>query len=227
MAKRHDSEYCGGMLILAFDTTAAACSVALWRDGTVLHGSQAVMDYGQAEALMPLIEETMRAVGLSYAALDRIAVTTGPGSFTGVRVGLAAARGLAMAAEKPVIGITTTEVLAHAVPDGEAKAHTGIIAAIDTKRGDIFVQKFTSAREAMDEILPLTPDAIKAWAGPGSWIVVGDGARIVAQAIDAHVFGAGGLPDAGVLARLAAMRTPQVGGPLPLYVHAPSITMPA
>ena len=210
MAKRHDSEYCGDMLILAFDTTAAACSVVLWRDGDVLHSARAVMDYGQAEALMPMIEETMATAGLSYAELDRIAVTIGPGSFTGVRVGLAAARGIAMAADKPVVGVTTMDVVAHGVPENEVKDAAGIIIAIDTKRGDFFAQKFTPAREAIGEIVTLTPDELKTWCSSGSWIVIADV-----------------LPDAVALAQLGAMRRPQVGGPLPLYVHAPSVTMPA
>ena len=210
MAKRHDSEYCGGMLILAFDTTAAACSVVLWRDGHVLHSARAVMDYGQAEALMPMIEETMAAAGFSYTDLDRIAVTIGPGSFTGVRVGLAAARGIAMAADKPVIGVTTMDVLAHAVPENELKDAAGIIVAIDTKRGDFFAQKFTAGRDAIGEIVTLTPDELKTWCGAGSWILVTDA-----------------LPDTVVLARVSATRLPQAGGPLPLYVHAPSVTMPS
>ena len=74
------------MLILAFDTTAAAVSVALWRDGAVLARVQAVMAQGQAEALMPAITRIMASAGETYAALDRVAVTAGPGSFTGVRV---------------------------------------------------------------------------------------------------------------------------------------------
>lgn len=221
MAKRHDSEYCGGMLILAFDTTAAACSVALWRDGVVLQRAHAVMDYGQAEALMPMIVDTMAAAGLAYEALDRIAVTIGPGSFTGVRVGLAAARGIAMATDKPVVGVTTMDVLAHAVPDS-----AGVIVAIDTKRGDFFMQKFTSTRDAVGEIATLTPEEMKAWVGAGSWVVSGNGTNTVVEASGALASGADFLPDVSVLARLAAARTPQVGGPLPLYVHAPSVTMP-
>ena len=215
------------MLILAFDTTAAACSVALWRDGAVLRHAQAVMDYGQAEALMPMIEEIMAAADISYGALDRLAVTVGPGSFTGVRVGLAAARGIAMAADKPVVGVTTMDVLAHAVPDGDVANAAGIVAVIDTKRGDFFVQKFTAAREAVGEIAALTPEAIKTWIGAGSWVTVGDSATAIANGTNLKVSGAGPLPDAVVLACLAATRTPQIGGPLPLYVHAPSVTMPS
>ena len=130
------------MLILAFDTAVAACSVALWRDGVVLAAARETMDQGQAEALMPMIEAVMAKAGASYAALDRVAVTVGPGSFTGVRVGLAAARGLGLAAHKPVIGVMTTEVLAAAVAEAERKDGVHILAAIDTKRGDLYVQQF-------------------------------------------------------------------------------------
>src|SRR3569832_1939804 len=98
------------MLILAFDTSIAACSVALIRDAAILAATREVMDRGQAEALMPMIERVMESARASYRDLDRIAVTTGPGSFTGVRVGLAAARGLGLASEKPIVGVLTTEV---------------------------------------------------------------------------------------------------------------------
>jgi len=215
------------MLILAFDTTSAACSVTLWSDGAVLQAARSVMDYGQAEALMPMIEEIMAAANISYLTLDRIAVTIGPGSFTGVRVGLAVARGIAMAAEKPVIGLTSMEVLAHAVADTDVADAAGIIVAIDTKRGDFFVQKFDAAREAFGDIATMPPEAVKAWAGEGSWVVVGDGAATIATATNGRASAASAFPDAGVLARLAAARTPPVGGPLPLYINPPAVTMPS
>ena len=97
------------MLILAIDTALDACSAAVLDTGAskiIAQESQA-MKRGHAEALMPLIARVMKASGIAFTALDRIAVTTGPGSFTGLRVGLSAARGIALAAEKPVVGLTT------------------------------------------------------------------------------------------------------------------------
>ena len=223
-----DSEYCGSMLILAFDTTAAACAAALWRDGTVLHSARRLMDQGQAEALLPMIESVMAAAKVDYAALDRIAVTTGPGSFTGVRVGLATARGLSLASGKPVVGLTSTETLAAAVPAEDA-AGNRILAVIDTKRGDLFAQRFSSNGDAVGDVVALAPGDLATWLGPGRVVVVGDGshAALLALGAQAALATPDPFPDPAVAARLAAGRLPQPAGPIPLYVHAPAAMVPA
>src|SRR5450432_1394851 len=108
------------MTILALDTSGAACSVAL-RDGAgrlLAHRFEALAR-GHAERLMPMLREVMAEADVDFAALALIAVTTGPGSFTGIRVGLAAARGLALASGLPILGITAFEALAGAVPAAE------------------------------------------------------------------------------------------------------------
>lgn len=213
------------MFVLAFDTTAAAVSVALWRDGQVVAAARQMMDQGQAEALMPLIESVMGKSGARYAELDRIAVTVGPGSFTGVRVGLAAARGLGLAADKPVIGVSTTEVVAAAVSDADGAR---ILAAIDTKRGDFYVQQFDANTQALGEIAVVAGAALAAWLSENSIVIVGDGAAEAARHLGARarLSSADPLPDAAVLARLAASRAPIEGGPLPLYARAPDAVMP-
>ncbi|MCH7931874.1 MAG: tRNA (adenosine(37)-N6)-threonylcarbamoyltransferase complex dimerization subunit type 1 TsaB, partial [Proteobacteria bacterium] len=94
------------MNVLALDTATAACSVALWSDGTVLAQRFATMARGHAEALMPMVEAVMAEAGLAFADLDLVATTVGPGTFTGLRVGLAAARGLALAGGLPIVGVT-------------------------------------------------------------------------------------------------------------------------
>jgi tRNA threonylcarbamoyladenosine biosynthesis protein TsaB len=218
------------IMILAFDTTVAAVSVALWRDGAILAHRQEVMDQGQAEALMPLVETIMKEAHAAYGELSRIAVTVGPGSFTGVRVGLAAARGLGLAAGKSVIGVLTTEVLAAAVTAEErGGACTGILAAIDTKRGDLYVQLFDSHGRAAGLPCVVAPTDLAAWAGANPLVVVGDAAAIAVSAIgaSARLSVAPALPDMGVLAKLAAGRAPQDGGPMPVYVRAPDAVVPA
>lgn len=199
------------MLILAFDTCMAAVSVAVWRDGATLAAAREVMEQGQAEALIPLVEKVMGAAHVAYAELDRIAVTVGPGSFTGVRVGLAAARGLGMAAGKPVIGVTTTEVLAAQIFTDRAGRQGRVLVAIDTKRGDFYAQRFEGAR-AVDEIAVISAAAVE---GETNTIVVRDGESTSP------------LPDPAVLARLAAERAPVPGGPLPVYARAPDAVIPA
>ena len=95
------------MKILAFDSATSACSAAIWRDGEIPARRFVAMERGQSEALIPMVVEVLKEAGLTYAEIDFIAVTVGPGSFTGVRIGLAAARGMALAGGLPVVGVTT------------------------------------------------------------------------------------------------------------------------
>lgn len=215
------------MLVLAFDTTAAACSVALVHDGAPRVRIRETMEQGQAEALMPLIERAMTEASVAYADLDLIAVTVGPGSFTGVRVGLATARALSLAAGKPCIGVSSLDVLAAAVPDAERGRAETILAAVDTKRGDLYLQGFDAATRApRAEPTALPPDQIAAWNGDSRAVVIGDGAAEALQAVPHAIASAADpLPDAVLLARLAAARTPDPAGPLPLYVLPPKITL--
>src|SRR4051794_35793386 len=119
------------MLILAIDTALDACAAAVLDTDTsrLIARESQPMKRGHAEALMPLIARVMKESGVGFAALDRIAVTTGPGSFTGLRVGLSAARGLALAAGKPVVGLTTLS--AYAAPVVGQHSEAPVISAID------------------------------------------------------------------------------------------------
>lgn len=141
------------MLILAIDTALDACSVAVLDTGdnvathadSVGSPAQAVraseslpMVRGHAEAVMPMVERVMAQAGITFPALDRIAVTVGPGSFTGLRVGIAAARGIGLAAGKPVAGVTTLAALAAPLA-AQGRAHP-IIAAIDARHGQVYFQ---------------------------------------------------------------------------------------
>src|SRR5262245_24082737 len=125
--------------VLGIDTSASACSAALWRDGAVVAAERAAMMRGHAEALMPMIERVMGDV--PYAQLDAVAATAGPGAFTGLRIGLAAARGIAFAARIPAIGISAFAAIAAAIPEG-ARRDRAVVVAIDTKRGDTYLQCF-------------------------------------------------------------------------------------
>ena len=216
------------MLILAFDTTVAACSVALWRDGETLASAREAMAQGQAEALMPMIVAVMAEAGMAYADLDRIAVTVGPGSFTGVRVGLAAARGLGLAAGKPVLGVLTTEALAGAVSADERSDGTRVLAAVDTKRGDLYVQMFDSGRAEPGAVQVLPVADLAAHVADGPVRVAGDAAAIAVAALGprASVSAANPLPDPAVVAAIAATRAPIAGGPLPVYVRPPDAALP-
>ncbi len=216
------------MIVLGFDASLSTCGVAVWRDGQVLARESMAMDRGQAERLMPMITEAMSAAGIEFATLDRIGVGCGPGSFTGVRVGLAAARGLALVTGCPVVGISTTEALAAAVHVTEAARADGIIAAVDSKRGDLFVQKFTPHGDRLSDIVALAPENVRAWSGQVRVLAVGDGVSMLrASWPDVIASAAGDSCDPSVIARLAAGRAPQEGGPAPIYIRPPDVTMVA
>ena len=108
------------MKILAVDTALGACSVALLDDGKILAHIFEPMERGHAERLAPMVDEAMKKTGMDFSSLDRLAVTTGPGTFTGQRVGLAFMRGLRLALHRPLTGVTTLETMA-----ATATAETG------------------------------------------------------------------------------------------------------
>ena len=214
------------MIILAIDTAQSACSAGVWRDGAMLADKSVHMPQGHAEALMPMIECVMATAGLSYAALDRIAVTVGPGSFTGVRVGIATARGLAMAAQKPAVGVTTTEGLA-ATLFGQSNGEN-ILSVIDSKRGDVFAQVFSPEGVAITEVLNVAYAGLKAHC-PGACVVVGDAAETAARHLGQAAKAKAGTHVCQIanVARLASLRNVDPAGPAPLYVRAPDVTISA
>ena len=128
------------MLILAIDTALDACAAGVLDTdaGQLIAQESQAMKRGHAEALMPLIARVMKASGIAFSALDRIAVTTGPGSFTGLRVGLSAARGIALAANKPVVGVST--LTAYAAPVVSQNAAHPVISAIDARHDHVYFQ---------------------------------------------------------------------------------------
>ena len=129
------------MLVLAIDTALEACSAAvLDTEKGVLASEMRPMTRGHAEALMPLIAEVMDEAGTKFSELDRIAVTTGPGSFTGLRVGIAAARGIALSTGKPAFGVTT--LAAFAAPYIAADDTLSLAVAIDARHEHVYLQMF-------------------------------------------------------------------------------------
>ena len=212
------------MIILSFDTALEACSAALFdtEHGNVLAARGETMQRGHAEALMPMIAAVMDEAGLAYDALGRIAVTIGPGSFTGVRVGVSAARGLALAARKPAIGIGTLEAFAAGLDTGAP-----FLIAHDARRGELYVQAFDSHRAPENAPQVLPPEkAARLWRE--GLTIHGTGAAMLADAVRA----AGGAPyvsdtplppgpDPVAIARLAAAQPLPDVPPAPLYLRPP------
>ena len=164
------------MKVLAFDTTLAACSAAVLEDGRVAARRWEQPGRGHAERLLPMIGDVLLAAGTSYGELQLICVTIGPGTFTGIRIGLAAARGLALASDLPVLGLSTLEAVAAGVaPDGGC----AVLAALDARRGQVYVQAFASDRSPLAPPRVLAPQAITTIAPAEPGVVVGTGTELI------------------------------------------------
>ncbi|MDQ3229177.1 MAG: tRNA (adenosine(37)-N6)-threonylcarbamoyltransferase complex dimerization subunit type 1 TsaB [Pseudomonadota bacterium] len=196
------------MKILALETATEACSVALWIDGDVRERF-AIAPRQHAELALPWADALLAEAGIVRAQLDAIAVGRGPGAFTGVRLAIALAQGIALALDKPVVPVSTLAVLAASLP--QDKEH--ILAAIDARMGEIYFGAF--ARKGDDMIalsheavirpeLAAVPDNAGAWFGAGTGFAAADGA--LQHHLQAHLafVDATALPHAANLARLAA-----------------------
>jgi tRNA threonylcarbamoyladenosine biosynthesis protein TsaB len=214
------------MLILAIDTALDACAAGILDTNAaelIAQESQA-MKRGHAEALMPLIGRVMKASGIGFAALDRIAVTTGPGSFTGLRVGLSAARGIALASGKPVVGLTT--LAAYAAPIVSQNAGRPVMSAIDARHDHVYFQVVSGDGGAL--VLPRVDpieEALEA-ARFGAPHLVGNAAKILADRWPAEApppfeVDDQPAPDIAWLAWLGAAVTPDIAPARPYYLRAP------
>lgn len=217
------------MRVLGLESATSGCSAALWDEGRVVAHRLPPMARGQAEALVPMAQAVLAEAGVGFQDLDRIAVTVGPGAFTGLRIALAAARGFALAAAIPVVGVTSFEAVARALPEDE-RAGRGLLVAIDSRRTEPFLQLFDAALEPVDEPVLLAPDAVPPWlAGRGPLLVAGDGAAALGPVLAGRagtVFAQGpGVPDAAVVAALGAQRSAGLP-PQPLYLRPPDVTLP-
>lgn len=229
------------MNILGFDTAGSACSVALLRGDAVAASRFEAMARGHAEALMPMIQEVLGEASVMFEDLDALAVTVGPGSFTGLRVGLATARGLSLARSLPLVGATTLETVAFGVfcPDGAAdRDGMHVMSAMETRREDIYVQTFSAPTEAASEPVAAMPEDIEATAPPGPLVIAGDAARRAFSAFgrsrcDVRISEEDTAVDARRLVRLARRRAARWGlpnsgdRPVPLYIHPPRASLPA
>lgn len=219
------------MTILAFDCAGAACSALLWRDGKVLARRDRKMTHGQAEVLVPMIREAMAAADLGFHQLAAIATTLGPGSFTGLRAGLATARGLALASGLACYGFDTFTAFANATSEAE-RAGRELLVAIDTRRDDLFVQGFDSELRPRGEATVARVAEAAALVSSVPLLLTGDATADLAQALraagrDVILSATAGTIDAAIVARLAAeaMAAGMPPAPVrPLYLRAPDVT---
>jgi tRNA threonylcarbamoyladenosine biosynthesis protein TsaB len=203
------------MIVLGLDTCLAACSVAVIDGARVLAHRSEAMARGHQERLAPMAQAVMADAGLGFDELERVGVTIGPGSFTGLRVGVAFAKGLSAALGVPLIGVGVLEALAAEVGDGL------VFAAVDARRDQLYLQGFDGGRSIM------APDALEIGTAAARVAELAAGRTpvlVAALAAAAQVLTPEGA-DARCVARLAAARAP---APVrPLYLRAPDARLPA
>lgn len=206
------------MIVLALDTCLAACSAAVSRDGQVIAWLSEPMTRGHQERLAPMARDVMAKAELAFADIDRIGVTIGPGSFTGLRVGLSFAKGLALALSRPCVGVGVLGALAA----GEPAQASATAAVIDAGRGRVYLQVFQdgaaiSAPESLESELALA--RIAELCPSGEIAVTGPGAALLLEALPRARAWSQDVADPRAIARLAAAA--DLISPRPLYLRAP------
>jgi len=218
------------MKILAIDTALDACQAAVFDsvESKLLAMLSHDMRRGHAEALIPVIADAMKAARLDFAELDRIATTVGPGSYTGLRVGISAAKGLAIASGKPTIGITTLAALS--APLIEEDPAVPVVAAIDARHGNVFFHMAGAGqRVLLSPRCTTLEEAIRTISG-GPVRIVGPGAAVLAAKWPRHSgntpvsVDVRAKPSIEWVAKLAASGEPLRSPAKPLYLRAPDVT---
>lgn len=196
------------MKVLAFETATEVCSVALWLDGE-LHERHAIAPRQHAQLVLVWADALLAEAGIARGALDAIAVGRGPGAFTGVRLAIATAQGIALALDRPVLPVSTLAVLAQGAPIGSDRA---IIAAIDARMGEVYLGMFERGADGLVHATAAEWLGVPADAGQGTANAFGIGTGFAAEAgalvtrlgLPPAAVDATALPHAGDCARLAA-----------------------
>ena len=227
------------MNILAFDTCMGAVSVALGWTGPDGSPCRAQLwerrTTGHAERLFPMIAEVLAEASLPFIAIDRIAVTVGPGTFSGVRIGIAAARGFRLASTCEVVGTMSLAIMALTADRrlGLARAGRDLLVAVDARRGQVYVQHFGVATpdrlavpvlSTVEEVVGSLPGAPLIVAGSGAEALVAH--AVATRGIEAEALLDDLEPDAYDLLAIASTLTP-LAGVHPLYIRAPDAKPPA
>jgi tRNA threonylcarbamoyladenosine biosynthesis protein TsaB len=225
--------------ILAFDTTHGNCSVAIIApQGEILVHLEDHQPDRQAELLLQLIETALQRANICYSKLDAIAVTTGPGSFTGIRIGLSAARGLGLALHKPVIGISAFESVLkqHSFSEEKREKKSKVAVTMDAKRGQVYIQLFDEQKIPLDSPHIMTYSELVLYLKTHqNGLIVGNAAGCIGGLL------AGTLPGFTLVPTSLLPQAPSLGQvahekmhlgisgsfpAVPLYVRAPDAKLP-
>src|SRR5262245_11090760 len=211
------------MLILGVDTSLQACSAALYDSAgdRLLGRAVEAMETGQAERLPVMVQELLVAASLNIQDFGRFSATCGPGTFSGIRIGLAFVRGLSLASGRPALGIPTLEAIARGVRDNPGDRPVAV--AVDARRGEVYFQLLASSNEPQ---LCSISTAAALCRGQGV-LLAGTGAGLLLPHLPDAVRSQGpDLPDPATVARLAAERDPAQAPPDPLYLRTPDARLP-
>lgn len=212
------------MKLLAVDSAASLCAACVWDTARGHELSRSVSDIGKghAERLIAAIAEALEAAGADYSDLGGLAVSTGPGSFTGVRVGVSTIRGLALALKIPATGVTTLEAVA-----AETRLlfpGRPVMVAIDAGRGDLYVALYDRSGETSYDACVLNLADAVALAVEAAPVLCGSAAEKIAEAASPLALDIGtkaATADIATFARLAALRHPSPVKPTPVYLREP------
>lgn len=206
------------MTLLAIDTSANLCAVCVWKDNAAIVSITQDIGTGHAELLMGMIDEALAQAGKNYADLTRIGVVIGPGSFTGVRVGVSTARGLALALNIPAVGITTLEGLAR-----EAQSrHPGcsVLAVIDARRDQFYSALYDASTSLIAEPAVLDAEGTAARTGDAELVLTGSGSAAISALLpNREILAESATASVETYARLAAAMPAGVEKPKPLYLR--------
>ncbi len=220
---------------LAFDTTGTSCAVALSRGRQVVAQRFESMTRGQSECLIPLIEVVMQESGVDYNQLSGLAVTTGPGGFTGVRIGVAAARGLSLALDIPAVGVSAFDVWAHFIcralsqEDRQKKSGARLLVVLDARRDDLFTQFFDwEARPLEAPVLRHPVDIAEKLADQGGFVAGTACDQFDSRLVHPLCASRAGLSGNMIAAYVQeqALFAQKISVPEPLYLRPPDVSLP-
>ena len=207
-------------MLLSLDTSSNTCAVSVSDPETELARSVTSLATGHAARLMAAIDEALAAAGCTYKQLTRIGVAEGPGSFTGLRIGIAAARGLSLALGIPAVGVSTLAALAAQAQ--QAFPGETVLALIDAHRGEIYAGLFGPDGAPVGEARAVSIAEARQWASESGAILSGSGAALIAEGLGgARIAFGESSADIGVIAAIAASAKPTGLRPGPVYLRKP------